>query len=60
MPETTPTPRVCRDCDGFATATITTGLQTADGSRATLRVACPTCRGTGHTTPAAVRVRVGK
>ncbi|MCP9945825.1 hypothetical protein LUX12_15140 [Streptomyces somaliensis] len=59
MPETTPTPRVCRDCDGFATATITTGLQAPDGSRATLRVACPTCRGTGRTTPA-VRVRVGK
>ncbi|MEU3818005.1 hypothetical protein AB0E74_00070 [Streptomyces sp. NPDC030392] len=60
MPQHTPTAPVCRDCDGFATATITTGLQAADGTRATLRVTCPTCRGTGHATPAAARVRAGK
>ncbi|MGW0117727.1 hypothetical protein [Streptomyces sp. NPDC003327] len=59
MPETTPARRVCRDCDGFATATVTTGLPTADGTRDTARVHCPTCRGLGHTvvTPA---VRAGK
>ncbi|MFJ8696376.1 hypothetical protein [Streptomyces roseolilacinus] len=61
MPQHTPTAPVCRDCDGFATATITTGTRHTDGSRATLRVTCPTCQGTGRTTPAArVRVRVGK
>ncbi|MFI2225056.1 hypothetical protein [Streptomyces fradiae] len=60
MPQHTPAAPACRDCDGFATATITTGLQAADGTRATLRVTCPTCKGTGHTAPAATRVRVGK
>ncbi|MGW5775381.1 hypothetical protein [Streptomyces sp. NPDC003863] len=53
------TPRVCRDCDGFATATITTGLQATDGTRDTIRVNCPTCRGLGHTIPAAL-TRAGK
>ncbi|MEU3445749.1 hypothetical protein AB0H29_00685 [Streptomyces thermolilacinus] len=60
MPQHTPTAPVCRDCDGFATATITTGTRHADGSRATLHVTCPACKGTGHTTPAAACVRVGK
>lgn len=60
MPEHTLIARVCRDCDGFATATITTGTRHADGSRSTLRVPCAACKGTGHTTPARVRVRVGR
>ncbi|MEU2229513.1 hypothetical protein [Streptomyces vietnamensis] len=59
MAQTTPTPRVCRDCDGFATATITTGLRAIDGARDMIRVNCPSCRGLGHTTPAAL-VRAGK
>ncbi|MFG2835073.1 hypothetical protein ACGFYE_08795 [Streptomyces zaomyceticus] len=58
MPQTS-TPRVCRDCDGFATATITTGLPTADGTRDTIPVHCPTCRGLGRTVPAAL-TRAGK
>ncbi|MFK0229709.1 hypothetical protein ACIQUL_28515 [Streptomyces sp. NPDC090303] len=53
------TPRVCRACDGFATATITTGLHAADGTRDIVRVNCPTCRGLGHTIPAALH-RAGK
>ncbi|MER7536356.1 hypothetical protein ABTX77_16455 [Streptomyces sp. NPDC097704] len=57
MPQTTP--RVCRDCDGFATATITTGLQSESGARDTVRVNCHTCRGLGHTIPAAL-TRAGK
>ncbi|MGW2678706.1 hypothetical protein [Streptomyces sp. NPDC001436] len=59
MPEHTQAPRVCHDCDGFATATITTGLRTANGTRDTIPVHCPTCQGLGHTTPA-VLARVGK
>ncbi|MFJ9343446.1 hypothetical protein ACIRP0_29765 [Streptomyces sp. NPDC101733] len=59
MPQTTSTPPVCHACDGFATATITTGLQTDNGTRDTVRVNCPTCRGLGHTVPAAL-VRAGK
>ncbi|MFD0367322.1 hypothetical protein [Streptomyces sp. NPDC127114] len=59
MPENTQAPRVCRDCDGFATATITTGLRATDGTRDTVRVHCRTCRGLGHNTPAAL-VRAGR
>ncbi|MFE9771187.1 hypothetical protein ACFYOV_05840 [Streptomyces sp. NPDC005931] len=47
MPQHAQITRVCRDCDGYATAAITTGVRRPDGSRATLRVACPACRGTG-------------
>ncbi len=59
MPQHARNTRVCRDCDGFATAAVTTGARHADGTRATLRIACPTCKGTGHTIPAGV-VRVGR
>ncbi|MEU5985063.1 hypothetical protein [Streptomyces sp. NPDC047434] len=59
MPESTQARRVCRDCDGFATVTITTGLQSIDGNRKTIRVNCPTCRGLGHTIPTAL-VRTGR
>jgi hypothetical protein len=61
MPQHAPSPRVCRDCDGFATVAITTGTRQPDGTRATLHVHCPTCKGTGHTTtPAADLVRAGR
>ncbi|MFD9571088.1 hypothetical protein ACFWBI_14695 [Streptomyces sp. NPDC059982] len=54
MPQSPSTPPVCRDCDGFATATITTGLRTPDGTRTTIRVNCPNCRGLGHAVPVAL------
>ncbi|MEU0586253.1 hypothetical protein [Streptomyces sp. NPDC006132] len=53
MPQHAQNTPVCRDCDGFATVAITTGSRHADGTRATLRVDCPTCQGTGHTLLAA-------
>jgi DnaJ-class molecular chaperone len=59
MPQHARSPRVCRDCDGFPVVAITTGTRHADGTRATLRVTCPTCQGTGHATPAGV-VRAGR
>ncbi|KJY40479.1 hypothetical protein [Streptomyces sp. XY332] len=60
MPQTTSNPpRVCRDCDGFAAAIITTGTRSTDGTRTTIRVNCPACRGLGRTVPAAF-VRVGR
>ncbi|GAB7109011.1 hypothetical protein JCM4814A_73250 [Streptomyces phaeofaciens JCM 4814] len=49
MPQHIHASRVCRDCNGHATATITTGLRHCDGTRATLTVNCPTCKGTGTT-----------
>ncbi|MER6469352.1 hypothetical protein [Streptomyces collinus] len=60
MPQYAPKTRVCRDCDGFATVAITTGTRHADGTRATLTVACPACKGTGSTTSAADLARVGR
>ncbi|MFB6962536.1 hypothetical protein ACFCYB_37565 [Streptomyces sp. NPDC056309] len=60
MPQHAPTSRICRDCDGFAAVSITTGTRHPDGTRATLRVTCPTCKGTGHAAPAAALVRVGR
>jgi DnaJ-class molecular chaperone len=60
MPQRAQTMRVCRDCDGFATAAITTGARHRDGTRATIRVTCPTCEGTGHTTRPADLARVGR
>ncbi|MEU2503039.1 hypothetical protein ABZ765_33395 [Streptomyces pseudogriseolus] len=59
MPQHAQNTRVCRDCDGFATAAITTGTRHCDGTRATLRVTCPGCKGTGRTAPAGV-VRAGR
>ncbi|MER5992017.1 hypothetical protein [Streptomyces viridosporus] len=59
MPQHARTTRVCRDCDGFPVVAITTGTRHRDGTRATLRVACPTCRGTGTTAPAAL-ARTGR
>ncbi|MFF2201160.1 hypothetical protein [Streptomyces sp. NPDC058145] len=49
MPQHARGTRVCRDCDGHATAHITTGARHRDGTRVTLRVTCPACKGTGTT-----------
>ncbi|WP_424887657.1 hypothetical protein [Streptomyces sp. XH2] len=53
MPQRALNTPVCRDCDGFATAAITTGPRHTDGTRATFRIPCPACKGTGHALPAA-------
>ena len=60
MPQRTPNAPICRDCDGFASVAIDTGTRHADGTRATLRVDCPTCKGTGRIAPAAALVRAGR
>ncbi|MGW1804710.1 hypothetical protein [Streptomyces sp. NPDC002078] len=60
MPQHAQNTPICRDCDGFATVHITTGTRHRDGTRATLRISCPTCKGTGHTLPAPVLVQAGR
>ncbi|MFJ8652139.1 hypothetical protein ACIRNU_07300 [Streptomyces rochei] len=60
MPQHAPIARICRDCDGFPTVAITTGTRHTDGTRATLRVTCPTCKGTGTNTPTANLHRIGR
>ena len=57
MPQHARSTRVCRDCDGHATAHITTGARHRDGTRVTVRVTCPACKGTGRTAPAAALTR---
>ena len=49
MPQYTRPARICRDCNGFATAAITTGTRNTDGTRTTLTATCPTCKGAGTT-----------
>ncbi|MFF3989365.1 hypothetical protein ACFY0B_32870 [Streptomyces sp. NPDC001797] len=60
MPRNTPSPRVCRDCDGFARAAITTGTRNPDGTRTTLTVDCPACHGTGTTAPTLALARIAR
>lgn len=60
MPQHAPTARICRDCDGFPTVAITTGTRHTDGTRATLRITCPACQGTGTTAPTFVVTRMGR
>lgn len=47
MPQRALNTPVCRDCDGFATAAITTGTRHPDGSRVTVFADCPACDGRG-------------
>ena len=48
MPQSTPaSDRRCPDCAGFSAVVVTTGTRHPDGSRATVRVLCRTCDGTG-------------
>ena len=54
-PTATPTPRICPNCDGFATAAITTGSRDRHGHLPTLTANCPACHGQG--TVLARRVR---
>ncbi|MGW0611834.1 hypothetical protein [Streptomyces sp. NPDC002788] len=54
---TTPTPRICPNCDGFATVAITTGSRDRHGQLPTLTIDCRACDGLG-TVPAR-RVREG-
>ncbi|MEU0185430.1 hypothetical protein ABZ312_30310 [Streptomyces sp. NPDC006207] len=60
MPQHALSRPVCRDCDGFPVVAITTGTRLPDATRATLRVACPACKGTGHTLSAPVLARTGR
>lgn len=50
-PTTTPTPRICPNCDGVATAAITTGSRDRHGHLRTITANCPACNGLG-TVPA--------
>jgi RNase P subunit RPR2 len=60
MPQRAQNTPVCRNCDGFVTVAITTGTRHRDGTRVTVRVTCPSCKGTGHTTPAVRLVPAGR
>ncbi|GAB2956634.1 hypothetical protein [Streptomyces heilongjiangensis] len=53
---TTPSPRICSNCDGFGSAAITTGGRDRHGHLRTVTADCPACKGTGTRT---ARVREG-
>ncbi|MGC9472606.1 hypothetical protein ACP4I1_00390 [Streptomyces sp. WG4] len=55
MPQPTrPVPRICPNCDGFASVAITTGARTPHGHLRTITADCRACHGTG-TRPAPAR-----
>ncbi|WP_371670381.1 hypothetical protein OG985_23790 [Streptomyces sp. NBC_00289] len=60
MPQHAPSLPVCRACDGFPVVAITTGTRNRDGSRTTVRITCPDCKGTGRTRTAPALVRTGR
>ncbi|MFC8082092.1 hypothetical protein [Streptomyces sp. NPDC057340] len=60
MPQHAQITRVCRDCDGFPVVAITTGTRHGDGTRATLRITCTACKGTGTTAPTFAVTRMGR
>ncbi|WP_327291106.1 hypothetical protein [Streptomyces sp. NBC_01198] len=48
MPHHTHAPgHICSHCDGFPVVAIATGTRNGDGTRRTLNVTCPACKGTG-------------
>ncbi|MFG2028152.1 hypothetical protein [Streptomyces sp. NPDC048825] len=53
---TTPSPRICPNCDGHASAAVTLGGRDQHGHQRTITAYCPACHGTG-TRP--VRTREG-
>jgi len=46
----TPSPRICPNCDGHASAAITTGGRDQHGHLRTITAHCPACNGTGTRT----------
>ncbi|MEV6736607.1 hypothetical protein AB0N14_06495 [Streptomyces sp. NPDC051104] len=47
----TSSPRICPNCDGFASVAITSGGRDRHGHLRTIAADCPACQGTG-TAPA--------
>jgi hypothetical protein len=45
----TPPPRICPNCDGFASTAITLGGRNARGHLRTITAHCTACQGTGTT-----------
>ncbi|MEU1594506.1 hypothetical protein ABZ468_16955 [Streptomyces sp. NPDC005708] len=44
---TSPAPRICPACDGFASVAITLGGRDVRGHLRTITAHCPVCHGTG-------------
>ncbi|MFE0331689.1 hypothetical protein ACFW08_33750 [Streptomyces sp. NPDC058960] len=51
----TPSPRICPNCDGFASVAITLGGRDRHGHLRTITAHCPACQGTGTAHRTAVR-----
>ncbi|RPF33610.1 hypothetical protein [Streptomyces sp. TLI_185] len=46
-PATTTNARICPDCNGFATAAVSSGPRDTSGDLPVTAVDCPACHGTG-------------
>ncbi|MEU0438911.1 hypothetical protein ABZ202_03815 [Streptomyces sp. NPDC006186] len=57
-PASSTTARICPNCDGFATAAVSSGGRDPRGHLHTITVVCPACHGTG-TLPARAAQLVG-
>ncbi|MFJ9727730.1 hypothetical protein ACIRP3_33745 [Streptomyces sp. NPDC101209] len=59
-PATPANPRICSNCDGFATVAISSGLgRDAGGNLRTLTIDCRVCSGTGIVRPRVRSATVG-
>ncbi|MEV6735640.1 hypothetical protein AB0N14_01360 [Streptomyces sp. NPDC051104] len=58
IPAQTASPRICPNCDGFASAAVSSGARDARGHLPTITVDCPACHGTGAV-PAPIAQLVG-
>ncbi|MEU9480661.1 hypothetical protein [Streptomyces sp. NPDC048191] len=52
---TTPPPRICPDCDGFASVAVTLGGRDGRGHLHTITARCAACDGTGLVRASRVR-----
>ncbi|WP_327595023.1 hypothetical protein [Streptomyces chartreusis] len=59
-PATSTTDRICSNCDGFATAAISSGGRDARGHLHTLTVDCRVCSGTGTVSAPAAQLAGGR
>ena len=51
----TPPPRICPNCDGFASVAITLGGRDRHGNLRTITAHCPACHGTGTARTTSIR-----
>ncbi|MFD8352840.1 hypothetical protein ACFV1X_28405 [Streptomyces coelicoflavus] len=59
-PATAASPRICPNCDGFATVAVSSGDRDASGRLPTLAVDCSACHGAGTLPASAAQFAGGR